>query len=71
VTTRVNNIQAMEARYQGFWNESMMVLLAGCCLVVIQPHFLKESLVQNTYRSFMSSIIKARSPLFICSTCLF
>jgi len=27
VTTRVNNIQAMEARYQGFWKESMMVSL--------------------------------------------
>jgi len=45
----MNNIQAAEARYQGFRKESIMVLPAGCCLVVIQPHFLKESLVQNTY----------------------
>jgi len=37
-----------------------MVLLAECCIVVIQPYFLKESLVRNTYR---------RSPLFLCSTC--
>jgi len=43
----------------------------GCCLVVIQPRFLKESLVENTYRSFMGSTIKARDPLFVCSNCFF
>jgi len=46
----------------------MTVSPAGGCLAVIQPHILKESLVQNTYRSFMGSTIKARSPLFVCST---
>jgi len=64
----MNNIQVMEARYQGFWNESTMVSPAGCCPVVIQPRSLKERLVQNTYTNFMSFTIKARSPLFVCST---
>jgi len=67
----MNNIQAMEARCQGFWNESVMLSPAGCCLVVIQPCFLKESLVQNTYRSFMGSTIKTRNPLLVCSTWFF
>jgi len=49
----------------------MMVSPAGYCLMVIQPCFLKESLVQNTYKSFMGSTIKARSRLFVCSTCFF
>jgi len=66
VTARVNNIQAMEARYQGFWKASVMVSPLGWCLVVMQPRFLKESLIQNTYRSFMGSTIKARDPMFVC-----
>jgi len=35
-----------------------------------QPRFLKDNVVQNTYKSFMSSTTKARSPLVVCSTCI-
>ena len=30
-------IQAMEERYKGVWNDSMMVIITGCCTVMIQP----------------------------------
>jgi len=30
----------------------MMVLPAGCCLMVIQPHFSQERLVQNAYKFY-------------------
>jgi len=42
----------------------MMVSPIGCCVEVIQPHLINESLIQKTLSS-MSSTIMARSPLFV------
>jgi len=66
---QLSNNLGRQARCQGFWKESIIVSSARCCLVVIQPRFLEESLVQSSCRSFISSTIKTRSLLFICSTC--
>jgi len=66
----VNNFQAMEARYQGSEKNQWWYRLLDV-VSWYSSHALKKSFVQNSYRRFMSSTIKARSAVFVFSNCFF